>query len=188
MPRSTSSAPREVHRMTHALRIDCRRLSRRPRVRSASRAGTGGTAAGRSAPDDSLDRLCGRELAPERVQVLPQPGMQLRELAALDLLLDVRERFARASPRSVRRGRCPSGRWGSTRRSRPPSASPGGRRARRSAPRGRRAPRSARSRPPGDHYREPSREKLLLELEAEDDVQPVARLVRVDADEPAPGG
>ena len=29
-------------------------------------------------------------------------------------------------------------------------------------------------------------EELLLELEAEDDVQPVARLVRVDADEPAP--
>ena len=89
------------------------------------------------------------------------------------------------SPRSGRRARCRGGRSGSSRSCRSTSARPGARRARRSAPRG---PELLEARVPGVGKvgdGEPAREELLLELEAEDDVEAVARLVGVDADERA---
>ncbi len=68
------------------------------------------------AADHALDRLCGRELAPERVQVLAEPVVQLARTPRARSALRRPGAPRAPSPRSAPRERFPAGTWGSSRR------------------------------------------------------------------------
>ena len=131
----------------------------------------------------ALDRLGRRELAAQRVDGLAEPRVQLGEVPALDLLVDRGDLRAEPIP-DLDREHGPE----EVRREVPePAARPV--RILQDAVcvvRDRDAHELLEARVPGVGqvlHREATGDELLLELEAEDDVEPVAHLVGVDADE-----